>query len=52
MFAILIFLLVMLAVCSLTTMIFAAVEYGDAAPYTVFLFISSVCITGIIFLLR
>ena len=51
MLAALIFMLVVIAVCSLT-MVFKAVDYGDAVSYTVFLFISSVCIAGIIFLLR
>lgn len=43
--------MVVIAVCSLT-MVFKAVDYGDAVSYIVFLFISSMCITGIIFLLR
>lgn len=43
--------MVVIAVCSLT-MVFKAVDYGDVVSYIVFLFISSMCITGIIFLLR
>ncbi len=42
--------MVVIAVCSLT-MVFKAVDYGDVVSYIVFLFISSMCITGIIFLL-
>lgn len=47
----LIFFMVVIAVCSLT-MVFKAVDYGDAVSYIGFLFLSSVFITGIIFLLR
>ena len=43
--------MVVIAVCSLT-MVFKAVDYGDVVSYIVFLFISSMCITGNIFLLR
>ena len=43
--------MVVIAVCTLT-MVFRAAEYGDVVSYIVFLFISSLCITGIIFLLR
>lgn len=51
MLAALIFMLVVIAVCSLT-MVFKAVDYGDVVSYIVFLFMSSGFITGIIFLLR
>ena len=51
MFVVMLFILVLLTVCT-TTMVFKAVDYGDAVSYIVFLFISSVCIAGIIFLLR
>lgn len=47
----LILFMVVIVVCSLT-MVFKAVDYGDVVSYIVFLFISSVFITGIIFLLR
>ena len=51
MFVVMLFILVLLAVCT-TTMLFKAADDGDVVSYIVFLFISSLCITGIIFLLR
>lgn len=51
MFVVIIFVLVVLTVCSLA-MVFAAADYGDMVSYITFLLISSGLITGIIFLLR
>lgn len=51
MFVVMLFILVLLAVCT-TTMLFKAADYGDVVSYITFLFISSGFITGIIFLLK
>lgn len=51
MFVVILFILVLLAVCT-TTRLFKAADYGDVVTYITFLFISSGLITGIIFLLK
>lgn len=51
MFVVMLFILVLLTVCT-TTMVFKAADDGDVVSYITFLFISSGFITGIIFLLK